>query len=52
MGKRSTMTVLPTARAAEADTDRFRLRRFVDDLAAAGELEIHEEPVDLADVAW
>jgi UbiD family decarboxylase len=51
MGKRSTMTVLPTARAAEADVDRFRLRRFVDDLAAAGELEIHEESVDLADVA-
>jgi UbiD family decarboxylase len=51
MGKRSTMTALPTARAADVDLDRFRLRRFVDELAAAGELEIHEESVDLAAVA-
>jgi UbiD family decarboxylase len=51
MGKRSTMTALPTARAAEIDLDRFRLRRFVDELAAAGELETHDEPVELAAVA-
>jgi 3-polyprenyl-4-hydroxybenzoate decarboxylase len=44
-----------TARAARAtpaasgDIDRFRLRRFIDDLA--GELERREAPVDLADVA-
>jgi 2,5-furandicarboxylate decarboxylase 1 len=51
MGKRSTVTALPAVRAAEADVDRFRLRRFVDELAAAGELETHEQSVDLADVA-
>jgi 2,5-furandicarboxylate decarboxylase 1 len=51
MGKRSTVTALPAVRAAEADVDRFRLRRFVDELATAGELETHEQSVDLADVA-
>jgi 2,5-furandicarboxylate decarboxylase 1 len=39
------------ATKAAADIDRFRLRRFIDDLAAAGELERREAPVDLADVA-
>jgi 2,5-furandicarboxylate decarboxylase 1 len=39
------------AAKAAADIDRFRLRRFIDDLAAAGELERREAPVDLADVA-
>src|SRR6516165_2861474 len=36
--------------AASGDVDRFRLRRFIDDLLA-GELERREAPVDLADVA-
>ena len=35
---------------ASGDIDRFRLRRFIDDLAA-DELERREAPVDLADVA-
>ena len=51
MGKRSTVTALPAARALDADMDRFRLRRFVDELAATGELETHGGAVDLADVA-
>jgi UbiD family decarboxylase len=34
-----------------ANSDRFRLRRFVESLAECGELETREEPVDLADVA-
>src|SRR5712691_6786336 len=32
-----------------ADFDRFRLRRFVEDLA--GELEARDQPIDLADIA-
>ena len=34
-----------------ADFDRFRLRRFVDELARAGDLETRDEPTELADVA-
>jgi len=33
------------------DTDRFRLRTFVESLAGSGELDVRSEPVDLADVA-
>ncbi|HEY7297460.1 MAG TPA: UbiD family decarboxylase [Xanthobacteraceae bacterium] len=40
----------PGAVEAASDFERFRLRRFVDGLDA-GELEIREQPVDLADVA-
>ena len=39
------------ARSAANDLDRFRLRRFIDDLAGTDELERREAPVDLADVA-
>jgi UbiD family decarboxylase len=39
-------------RSAQAvDFDRFRLRRFIDDLGGTGELEIHASPIDLADIA-
>ena len=34
-----------------ADLERFRLRRFVDRLAADGMVEVHEEPVALIDLA-
>jgi 2,5-furandicarboxylate decarboxylase 1 len=34
-----------------ADFDRFRLRRFIDTLAGLGELQVHDAPIDLADVA-
>ena len=37
--------------AGDVDFDRFRLRRLVDRLVDRGEVEVHEEPVDLIDVA-
>jgi UbiD family decarboxylase len=33
-----------------ADTERFRLRRFVERLVQLGECEIHDQPTDLVDV--
>src|SRR5258708_4196820 len=39
------------AAAKVADLDRFRLRRFIDDLAGSDELERRAAPVDLADIA-
>jgi 2,5-furandicarboxylate decarboxylase 1 len=33
------------------DTERFRLRNFVDQLVGTGECQVHEKPIDLADVA-
>ena len=33
------------------DLDRFRLRRFIEDLVAAGEVERRDAPVDLAGIA-
>ena len=32
------------------DTERFRLRNFVDKLVEAGECEVHGAPIDLVDV--
>src|SRR5262249_49237527 len=40
-----------SGRAPMADTERFRLRRFVEKLVRMGECEIHEQPTDLVDVA-
>src|SRR5260370_7403672 len=40
-----------TAAAAVVDFDRFRLRRFVEELAAAGELETRSGTSRLADIA-
>jgi oligopeptide/dipeptide ABC transporter ATP-binding protein len=37
--------------AAEADVERFRLRRFLELVRDAGELEVVSEPLDLVDVA-
>ncbi len=34
-----------------ADTERFRLRRFVERLVQMGECEVREQPTDLVDVA-
>ena len=34
-----------------ADTERFRLRRFVEKLVQLGECEIHDKPIDMVDVA-
>jgi UbiD family decarboxylase len=33
------------------DTERFRLRRYVDRLVQMGECEVHDKPIDLVDVA-
>jgi 2,5-furandicarboxylate decarboxylase 1 len=40
-----------TAAAAAVDFDRFRLRRFVEELAATGELETRTGTTRLADIA-
>jgi UbiD family decarboxylase len=37
--------------ASDPDFERFRLRRLVADLARLGEVEVHEEPVALADLS-
>jgi len=39
------------AKPAANDLDRFRLRRFIEDLAGTDEIERREAPVDLADIA-
>ena len=36
---------------SDLDTEKFRLRRFVDKLAGIGEVEVHDEPVALADMS-
>jgi len=35
---------------AAIDTERFRLRRFVERLVQLGECEMHDQPIDLIDV--
>ncbi|MDB5572806.1 MAG: UbiD family decarboxylase [Hyphomicrobiales bacterium] len=40
-----------SADAAKIDFDAFRMRTFVEELIATGEVIVHEEPIDLADVA-
>src|SRR4029078_12307729 len=35
---------------AAADTERFRLRRYVERLVQLGECEVHDQPIDLIDV--
>ena len=44
------MTILQKAGTA-IDLDRYSLRRFLKEIEALGELETHDEPVDLADLA-
>jgi 2,5-furandicarboxylate decarboxylase 1 len=41
-----------TVDGREIDLDKFRLRNFVAKLAEIGELEVHEEPVALADLSY
>lgn len=41
-----------TVDGREIDLDKFRLRNFVNRLNEIGELEIHDEPVALADLSW
>ena len=33
-----------------ADTERFRLRRFIERLVQLGECDVHDQPIDLIDV--
>lgn len=35
----------------EVDTDKFRLRHFVEKLVQQGECDVHDDPIDLIDVA-
>jgi 2,5-furandicarboxylate decarboxylase 1 len=44
------MTLLSKA-AGAVDTERFRLRAFVERLVELGECVVHDEPIDLVDVA-
>jgi len=41
---------MATGKAAAIDTERFRLRNFVQKLADLGECEVRNEPIDLLDV--
>jgi 2,5-furandicarboxylate decarboxylase 1 len=41
---------LAAAPVGTNDTDRYRLRRFIDEIASADEVERREAPVDLADI--
>ncbi len=41
-----------TVEGREIDLDKFRLRNFVAKLAELGELEVHDEPVALADLSY
>ena len=34
----------------QPDTEKFRLRRFVEKLVQQGECVVHDEPIDLIDV--
>jgi UbiD family decarboxylase len=40
-----------TTRQTPVDCERFRLRRFIDGLVGTDELEVHDGPMDLADLA-
>ena len=44
-------TTQATPARALPDLERFRLRRFVEELAGTDELEVHADPIDLVDVA-
>jgi UbiD family decarboxylase len=35
----------------EVDTDKFRLRHFVEKLVQQGECDVHDDPIDLIDIA-
>ena len=41
----------PAQSQPKLDTEKFRLRHFVEKLAAIGEVEVHDEPVALADMS-
>ena len=43
--------MMDTIEGTDIDVERYRLRNFVDKLIQEGEVEIHDQPVALADVA-
>lgn len=45
------MQTMPSASRHGIDTERFRLRTFIDSLAGTAELQVHDAPIDLVDVA-
>src|SRR5581483_12338045 len=49
--RRSLMVHKVKVEGREMDLDKFRLRNFVAKLAELGELEVHDEPVALADLS-
>ena len=42
---------MPDSASAAVDTEKFRLRRFIERLDAEGEVETHDENVALADIS-
>jgi len=44
-------TTVATPSRVVPDLERFRLRRFIDELEGTDELEVHAAPIDLVDVA-
>ena len=44
-------TLRKRAASPAVDLERFRLRPFVERLVEAGEAEVHEDPIDLIDIA-
>src|SRR5712691_3460114 len=48
---RSPALARKTIRMTQVDTEKFRLRRFVEKLAQEGECTVHDDPIDLIDVA-
>ena len=44
-------TVLKTKPSQAPDMDKFRLRRFVEKLIDMGEVEVHDEPIELANLS-
>src|ERR1700722_5609567 len=45
------MQTAPRPQQHGVDTERFRLRSYIDSLAGTAELEVHDAPIDLVDVA-
>jgi UbiD family decarboxylase len=50
MSREDLMTIVQKAGTA-VDLDRYSLRRFLGEIEALGELETHDAPIDLADLA-
>src|SRR5256885_9744651 len=50
-GEEESKAVKTGARETGIDLERFRLRRFVEELRQSGELEVRDGAADLADVA-